>query len=361
MEYDVVLATRNRQAILEISLPLMLAQTRPPQRFIVVDASDNHTGVRDIFERTVSASPTAVQMQIYHTKPGSSLQRNAGLQHVESPVVVFPDDDALWFPDTADQIMQVYERDLEDLIGCVAFTPSSTYPEGSFGSAAPPYKMERRDRLAANVRGLMGPVEEKLIPDPMNPGCMWMNVWGAKVAPSWLAQANAELCGPVFGYRMTFRTATIRRIGGFDEDLGRYAMFEDSDATIGALRQSLNVLATRARVYHYRVPGERVRGWEFGMMAVLNRTYVACKHSLPGSAVRQMLRRFLYYKILRYWAQTYSQYGRQRLEGALSGMSHLDDLIDAPVEQLRRRYLGIRQDLHERFSAADRVRKCFQI
>lgn len=347
MNYDVVLATRNRQTVLKISLPLMLAQTRLPHRFIVVDASDDHEGVRDIFERSFREVSTAVELQIFQSKPGSSFQRNIGLQHVESPVVIFPDDDALWFPDTADNIMRLYERDLEELVGCVAFTPSPIYPPGTFGLDTPPYRMEIRDRVAAKVKPLLGSLEENLIPDPIDPGCMWMKVWGRKACPSWLAQEHAELCGPVFGYRMSFRTSVIRRIGGFDEQLGRYAMFEDSDATIGALRQCLNVLATRARVYHYRVPEKRVSGWEFGMMAVLNRTYVICKHSHPGSDVRQMLRRYLYYKLIRYVAQSYSQYGRLRLKGALYGMSCLNELIDSPLDQLRHRYRYLREKATE--------------
>jgi glycosyltransferase involved in cell wall biosynthesis len=347
MEYDVVLATRNRQTVLKVSLPLMLAQTRLPRRFIVVDASDNHREVRDLFEGAFRLADRGVELQILESQPGSSLQRNAGLRCVESPVVVFPDDDALWFPDTAEQVMQIYEKDLDGTVGCVALTASLTYPADTFGADVPPYNMESRDRLAAVFRKPLGWVEEALIPDPMSPGSMWMKVWGKKINPSWLMPDYAELCGPVFGYRMSFRTSVIRGIGGFDEDLGRYAMFEDADATLAVLDRCLNVRATGAFVYHYRVPGARVNGWEFGMMAVLNRTYVVCKHSHPASTVRRMLRRYLYYKIFRYLAQAYSQYGRQRLKGALYGISRLNDLIDAPSDELRSRYLCIRRELQD--------------
>jgi glycosyltransferase involved in cell wall biosynthesis len=347
MEYDVVLATRNRQTILRISLPLMLSQTRLPRKYIVVDASEDHREVCVIIERLFRESGTTVELQIFQSKPGSSLQRNIGLRYVESPVVIFPDDDVLWFPDTANNIMRIYERDLENRIGCVASTVSPIYPEGSFGAGAPPYRMESRDRVSARVRTFVGSIEETLVPDPVNPGDKWMSVWGHRIGPSWLAEENAKLCGPVFGYRMSFRTSVIRGIGGFDENLGRYAMFEDSDATIGALCQSLNVVAAHALVYHYRAPEKRVGGWEFGMMAVLNRAYVTCKHSLPRSAARQLLRRYLYYKILRYVAQIYSRYGRRRLKGALYGMSRLKELIDAPLGELSYRYRCAREDVEK--------------
>jgi glycosyltransferase involved in cell wall biosynthesis len=357
MSYDIVLATRNRQTILKISLPLMLSQGRLPRRFIVVDASDDHREVCDVVKHAFHEASATAELQIVESRPGSSLQRNIGLRHVESPVVIFPDDDVLWFPDLAENVMRIYERDKEELIGCVASTPSSVYPAGSFGSDGPPYVMEVRDRLSRRIHALVGPLEDRLIPDPIDPGSMWMKVWGAKVCPAWLAQEGAELCGPVFGYRMSFRTSVIRRIGGFDQRLGRYAMFEDSDATLGALCQRLNALATRAAVYHHRMPGERVSGLEFGMMAILNRAYVVCKHSPPGSVARRILRKYLRYKIVRYAAQSYSRYGRKRLKGALFGILRLGEILNAPVDQLANRYLHLRESIiqNDRNHCADRA------
>lgn len=345
MNYDVVLATRNRQRILKISVPLMLSQTRLPRRLIVVDSSDDHRGVCDVVQEAVRRTGKAVKLRILQSEAGSSLQRNVGLQHVESPVVILPDDDALWFPDSADALMRVYERDEEKRIGCVAYGSSSLYPSGCFDSGTRPYELEFRDRLSERLETLVGSIEDRYLPDPMLPGRMWTQVWGTKTGPSWLDEEEAELCGPVFGYRMSFRTSVIRSFGGFDEHLGRYAMFEDSDATIGALGRSLNVLAKRARVYHYRVPGERLNGWEFGMQAVLNRTYIVCKHSKAEASVRRFLKRYLRYKILRYMAQSHTLYGRQRLRGALYGMSRVHELLSASADKLTSCYIAARDPL----------------
>jgi len=338
MDYDVVVATRNRQFVLKISLPLMLSQSRLPKRFIVVDSSDNHGEVCNIVNQATAGK--AVELKILESEPGSSLQRNVGLQHVQSPVVIFPDDDSLWFPDSVERLMRIYEKDVTEQIGCVAFAATQIHPPATFASKVPTYKMELRDRLAARLNRWMGWAEEKILPDPIHPGGMWSHVWGSRQAPDWLKEEEAELCGPVFGYRMSFRTSVIRSIGGFDEHLGRYAMFEDSDATLGALRRSLNVVATRARVNHYRVPGERLSGWAFGKMAILNRAYVICKHSSHDATARRLLRRYLRYKILRYLGQSYSAYGRERLRGAIDGMSRLNTILEAAPEKLTISYLS---------------------
>jgi glycosyltransferase involved in cell wall biosynthesis len=340
--FDIVLATRNRASVLRLSVPLMLSHDRPPYRFIVVDSSDHYSEVREVVESACRETNTPAELILLRSQAGSSHQRNEGLKHVQSPVVFFPDDDVLWFPDTADKVMRIYDRDQESVIGCVAPAVASSYPTGTFGSAEAPYRMEGRDRVSRAIRALVGPVEQRLFPDPVNPGSMWMALWGARTPPVWLDDEDAELCGPVFGYRMSFRTEAIRKLGGFDECLGRYAMFEDSDASLGSLQVLMNVCAKRAKVFHYRVPGERASGWEFGMMAILNRTYVACKHSRADRKVRRMLKRYLYYKIVRYGLQTYTQYGRARLRGALYGLSKAQQLIESPMEQLKDRYLTCR-------------------
>src|SRR5208282_97150 len=206
---------------------------------------------------------------------------------------------------------------------------------------------------AKNISKVLEPIEERLFPDPIHSG-RWMEMWSRKIPPTWLQEDDAELCGPVFGYRMSFRTEVIRDLGGFDERLGRYSMFEDSDASIGSLRKHMNVCASRAKVFHYRVPGERVTGPEFGMMAILNRAYVVCKHSLPRSTARKRLKRYLYYKVVRYFFQTYTTYGRKRFWGAVYALPEALRLVDAPIGELSTRYIKARSELVERTEPSHR-------
>jgi glycosyltransferase involved in cell wall biosynthesis len=338
LQFDIVLPTRNRATILPLSVRLMLLQERPPDRLIVVDSSDDHAQTKRIVEGVLRETSSRVEFVLLRSAAGSAYQRNVGLKHVRAPVVFFPDDDVLWFPDTTSNVMRIYERDAEGVVGCVASAVAHQCPSGAFGPSKVSFKVGGRDRLARQLRRIIGPVEGRLFPDPIDPGPRWRAIWGDKATPAWLADEEAELCGPVFGYRMSFRTEVIQSLGGFDECLGRYAMFEDSDASLGSLQRRLNVCAKRAAVFHYRVPGERVSGWEFGMMAMLNRTYVVCKHSCPGSAARKTLKRYLYYKIARYFLQVHSQYGRRRLAGALYGVSKAGTLINCHSEQLQSRY-----------------------
>jgi glycosyltransferase involved in cell wall biosynthesis len=343
MDFDIVIATRNRQDILKLSLATMLSQARLPARLIVVDSSDDHAATSKTVKNAVDSDRAKLDVQvIFSAQRGTSHQRNIGLGLVESPIVFFPDDDALWFPGTAGAVMQIYERDVNATIGFIAPLASTVPPPGILEMPKQPHRMEFRDRLTLLLRPLRK-AERSLFPDPVNSDS-WLSAGHHPAAPDWLSELNAEVCGPVAGFRMTFRSELIRSIG-FDESLGQYALYEDYDATTRSLRDHLNVLARSARVFHYRVPGPRAPGRDFGIMAILNRTYIVCKHSTPDSAVRKELKRFLYWQVLRYSAQASTSYGRDRLYGAWHAFRNIGPLLRASNSELPAKYADLRQKL----------------
>jgi glycosyltransferase involved in cell wall biosynthesis len=344
LRFDIVIATRNRQSILKLSIQTMLSQSRLPHRLIVVDSSDDHSEVQQIVKNAVGAGNTGVDLQVIRSASGAAYQRNLGLSYVQSPVVFFPDDDVFWFPGVAEAVMRIYERDTEEIVGCVGPADSPICPLGNFSGAAPPYRMSLRDRLAGLSDPIVRPIESRFFPDPIHSELMWMKIWGVKGSPAWLREEDAELCGTVTGYKMSFRTSLIRRLRGFDENLGRYSLYEDLDACIGSLESNINICARRAKLFHCREPGLRVNGAEWGMMAILNRTYIVCKHSLPGSLARQHLMRYLRYKMFRFMLQAHTRYGRQRLRGASYGILNARKLMDASRQELVGRYLELRRD-----------------
>lgn len=341
LSFDIVIATKNRQAILPFSLRTMLSQTLLPRRLIVVDSSDDHPAVQKTVVKAVSSLAPSLDTKIIQSDRGSTYQRNVGLAHVVSPVVFFPDDDVLWFPGAAEAIMRIYSRDAEGLVGCVVPSDSVTPPHGVFETVPPPYKIAFRDRLTVR-QSVFGRLVWGLLPDPLHLGRTWMSTWGVKTPPTWLHEEDAELCGDVCGYKMTFRTHVIRQIGGFDERMRGYALYEDADASIGCLKLKLNIVAGRARVFHYRDPQARLSARELGTMVMLNRAYVVCKHSAPGSVARKQLRRFLYYQLCRYLPYLQSAYGRARFGAAMGALADALRLMTVPREDLERRYTEAR-------------------
>ncbi|MBK9991694.1 MAG: glycosyltransferase [Verrucomicrobia bacterium] len=125
MEYSIVIATRNRLKALQLSVPRMLAQSRPPAQMIVVDSSDDHAAVAAEVRKMVGDLP--IRLIIKHSERGLTLQRNIGLELVEQPIVFYPDDDSI-FPGVAKEIMETYERDSKNLIAALCAAESKIPP-----------------------------------------------------------------------------------------------------------------------------------------------------------------------------------------------------------------------------------------
>ena len=342
MHYDIVLPTRNRHAVLKLSIPLMLKQSRAPESLIVVDSSDNHDDVRSIVEDIVNSSNIKINLKIFHTDPGSSYQRNIGLNHTVSDIVMFPDDDSLWFPGFASSIMKIYENDIDKVIGAVAGSESLAPPNGILDKNVH-YKMSLKDRfqLIRSKLNIVNRVEARLFPDPFI--VEGMNRLKLKELPIWLHENNAHPVPSLIGFRMTFRNTLVQNLQ-FDEALGRYALFEDRDVSLGVLREHLMVEADDAKVFHYRSPENRTSGNEWGVISILNMAYIICKHSPVRSEMRGLLKRYCYYRGVRYLLQIHNQYGKRRAIGTWKALMRLSELLNTPQEKIAHKYMDIRND-----------------
>jgi len=338
MDFDIVIATRNRLDALRISLPLMLAQERLPARFILVDASDDQAGVKRGIERIFTEAGRETRLEIARSAPGSSLQRNAGLRLARSPVVFLPDDDSLWFRGVAQGVMRIYERDRGEQIAAVCPAESSEPPPEA-GRILENSSRRNAMRFRSALGEIMNRFERAFFMDPIYlEGHARLR---GKAAPAWLAEEHATLFGPMTGFQMTFRTGIIRRCG-FDERLGRYSLMEDRDASLHALSDRLIVCANRARVYHNKAPGKRTDDFEWGAINILNRAYVVCKHAPPASSPRLMLNRYSLFRLAVYLLRAGSPEGRRRIRGAWKAIACLDELLGAPVSEVPDKYLSLR-------------------
>jgi hypothetical protein len=335
MDFDIVIATCNRLVALQLSIPLMLRQSRLPKKFIIVDSSEDsgavESAVRAIFLKW--ASP--VVFEFFHSSASSTLQRNLGLARVESPIVFFPDDDSIWFPGFTESIMQIYERDELCEIAGISGSATLDPPDGFFsGSISPGYRVAKRDR-SRFVEPLSDFAEKLFFPDSFS------RIGQLKIAgrnrPAWLPTFDSVICDFMTGFRMTFRTQVIRACP-FDELLDTYALYEDRDASLGALDQGFLVCATRAKVYHHRVPSLRTSGFKWGVIQVLNRAYVVYKHTDPGHPARRGLRRYIRYRLARYILQAHSVQARERIKGLRRALRCLPLIENATKDNLRAAY-----------------------
>ncbi|MCK4913149.1 MAG: glycosyltransferase [Planctomycetes bacterium] len=343
MDYDVVILTVNRPEVLKVSIPLILSQNRIPVRLIIVDASEDHSRTHASVIEAVGSCP--IDLKILHS-PGSSitLARNIGLEHVISPVVMYPDDDALWWPGVAEAIMRIYERDEEGDIGGVCGRETMEPPPEVHLAKHGGNKMRISDRIRQRIERVRHKFDNRFCPDPL-----WVygkSRWNVRPVPGWLSNENAKLVEYMGGTRMSFRTKILREFGGFDEDLGRFigwASCEDADASFKILQKYLIVGAHNAEVFHYKAPARRAGGFKLGFIILFNRAYVISHYAQQGSVERRAVKRFGAYKLLLYMLVVHTAFGRERVRGTFRALQLMDKLLEARPEQLRQRYLELCQ------------------
>ena len=321
LTYDAVIATRNRPEALALSIPLLLGQSRPPARLIVIDSSDDHAVVADIVRAAVEDAP--VSLTIEEAPAGLTRQRNRGLAHVTAPVVFFPDDDSLLCAGAAEAILGVYERDEAGVVAGVCAGETLTPPEGVLEEAA--YQMSDEHHREARFRWMRYRLQRKL-PFLKPSQALGRHFNWRNGLPDWLDEVEAIPVEYMTGFRMTFRTEAIRA-EGFDETLGAYALDEDVDASFSVMRHGLVTAAQKARVYHHRAVGGRGDSYARGRMEVLNRAYVLLKHAggplgSPALAARVWRWHLMFttLKILSDLRRVHRQEGRARLAGAWAGL-----------------------------------------
>ena len=116
LAYSIVIATFERSEELRVTLDSIAAQTRLPQRVIIVDAS--HDGqTRAVADTFTARLPLHCERAI---RPSSAVQRNQGAAHVGTPLIAFLDDDVVVRPETFATIVAALEHDEAQRIGGIA-------------------------------------------------------------------------------------------------------------------------------------------------------------------------------------------------------------------------------------------------
>jgi glycosyltransferase involved in cell wall biosynthesis len=325
MSYDCVIATRNRLSALRMSIPLILKQDVLPGRLIIVDASDDHDSIRtevhQISERfgykdTIVTKSDAANL---------AQQRNIGLQYVEAPVVMFPDDDSMWYDGFAANILKIYGADVRRQLGGVTGI-SVLAPPPELGQ--PAYKKS----AFVSAKGALTPyrdhIENRLFPHPFK-GIAAAN-WSDDIDV--VDGINSRRVHYITGFRMSFRTDAAKQVG-FDETLGYgsgYAYHEDLDISLRLGRLGYALVEFKgAKVCHYSFPGKRGKGYDYGFRAIANCVYV-CRKTIGGDTqIYLVLERYLKYKLSLYAGRFYSKHGREVFRGALEAWRNRSRLLDA--------------------------------
>jgi GT2 family glycosyltransferase len=214
---------------------------------IVVDASDDWRASRDrVLAEVAPEAPNVEWIYLGTDVRSATHQRNLGFARCSGEVVFFLDDDSFMYRDCAEQIMRVYERDAEEEIGgvCAVLADRLEGAQEAGHSGMPSNREGLKNQLLFLAHRQWW--QDKLC-IPYDGRFHLRDVGGPDVVPV-----------PLFhGCRMTFRTESVRRAGGFEEMLVGAAYGEDIDLSYRVSREQGLVEAQKARLRHEQVPVAR--------------------------------------------------------------------------------------------------------
>jgi len=332
LTYDIVIATRNRPEALAISIPLMLSSQIKPSKFIVMDSSDNHAVVQSAVQEAVKDYQGEVI--ILHTnQPGTSRQRNIGMAHSSADIIIFPDDDSLFFNNTIDEILRIYNLDVAmQVSGVCPAEASYPPPEANLKQA---YDQSKSETFKKAISGLRFKLERKFFLDPFL--ALGRELSRKHSSPEWLERENCVCVEYMTGFRMSFRAHVIKKVK-FNESFTKYGLFEDTEASFGALQQGLLLGARNTKIYHHKFPGVRSNGQNLGFMQIFNRAYIIGKFRNDNSKIRSIFIRYALYKLFQYALVCTGKFQRERFLGAFKACKQYKRLLDARPQDIDKIY-----------------------
>ena len=245
-----VVATKDRPEELGRLWRSLLAQSRPPDEVVIVDAGDRP-------EAPISPRPkTTVLKHIPSPVASATRQRNRGVDAVTPGIdlVGFVDDDAVLEPDAVAEIVRVFDAFGPEL-GGAAFNMINHPPldlaflkRTPFAEALGLYARRNGAVTASGFQTMIGRVEA--------------NAW-----TDWLPTGAAVWRREIFcGHR-------------FDEWYSGYSYLEDVDFSYRVGRVYRLAVVASAGYRHLPAAGGRGNGYVFGVREVLNRVHFVRKYA----------------------------------------------------------------------------------
>jgi glycosyltransferase involved in cell wall biosynthesis len=128
LAYSAVIPTKDRHEAAGAAVEVLLGQTRLPERIVVVDSSTRtYEPSSELIEQ---AARLGVDLIVSESRPSVHVQRNLGASRVETPIVLFLDDDVRIPADYAETLLVRWEAAGLEAFGGMAGTPAVVPRQG---------------------------------------------------------------------------------------------------------------------------------------------------------------------------------------------------------------------------------------
>jgi glycosyltransferase involved in cell wall biosynthesis len=165
--YSAVIPTKDRHEGATAAVENLLDQRRLPARIVVVDSSTNvYSPSTELAER---ARHLGVDLVVVSSQPSLTGQQNLGARKVETPIVLFVDDDIRIPPDYAETLLTRWEAAGLTAFGGMQGTPADFPRQGTVGRVLRRLAMLSYVDASGEVMTLRRSGRVRFAPEPRGP------------------------------------------------------------------------------------------------------------------------------------------------------------------------------------------------
>jgi glycosyltransferase involved in cell wall biosynthesis len=128
LAYSAVIATKDRPEAADAAIEVLFGQTRLPERIVIADASAPAYELSGAL--AARAGHLGVDVVVIHSRPSQSAQLNLGARGVETPIVLFLDDDVRLPRDYAEALLARWDAAGLGAFGGIQGTPAVAPMQG---------------------------------------------------------------------------------------------------------------------------------------------------------------------------------------------------------------------------------------
>jgi hypothetical protein len=233
LTYTTVIPTKDRACRARAAVEGMLAQTRRPQRIVVVDASEPPLTLGDDLREAVRDA--GVELMVVYAPPSTAAQRNRGVERAKTPLVLLLDDDVTLQADYVEVLLERWQRDGLHAFGAIVGAPEYIPPQGWLARTLRRVFMLHYQAPGGEATSFRRSRKLRLVARPSH-------------------EVTVPACGAGYGL---FRTDLLRR-HPFDERFAGYAPGEDLDMSSRLAADAPILQMPSVRYLHEWDPRERM-------------------------------------------------------------------------------------------------------
>jgi len=349
LDWGLVLATYQREALLPKCLRSAAEQTRPPKEIIIVDASPGWERSRkQILHELAPQYPAIAWQYVQANRTSLPTQRNQGIALATADIVFFIDDDSLLYPDCAEEILRIYARDTAHQVVGIMTMPEALPPPSAPSSGQPnPLASLTKTKKHQLKFTLKSRIEHLLRSSTTFPPYDFS--YPKHTFPETLKELAVHGIPTLFGFGMTFRRKIFEKIR-FEEVLENYAANEDIDISYRAARHGMLMQSLKARVYHLQASSGRLPRFTVTVLSALNIAVLHRFHSPDFEKFKPIFVKLLWQRLVGLTIKDVltTRWSFPSTRGILFVFRHYQKIFAKTPEELREWYPQFQRNLIER-------------